>query len=264
MSTAAATGMDDAMTTPACVVVFDLDGTLVDSSRDIHDALGIALQAIDDGRQSAAHDEEALEKGGHGMSLENFFRFARPHGSREGEAAFIQVYRKHYYAHLLDHTLPFPGVMEGLRELADLRSQWRSQTSTGLPQLRLTVATAKRTETAHRVVNELGMASYFDVVMGSDGLPTKPDPAVILAVFSQLGRLPKGRLPEAAESRWDLMVGDTEFDILAGKAAGVTTCAVRWSEIPHERLLGAGPDHFVEEFAQIVALIKQQVQALRS
>jgi phosphoglycolate phosphatase-like HAD superfamily hydrolase len=83
-------------------------------------------------------------------------------------------------------------------------------------------------------------------------------------VFSQLGRLPKGRLPEAAESRWDLMVGDTEFDILAGKAAGVTTCAVRWSEIPHERLLGAGPDHFVDEFAQVVALIKQQVQALRS
>ena len=56
------------------------------------------------------------------------------------------------------------------------------------------------------------------------------------------------------EPRWGLMVGDTEFDILAGRAAGMRTCAVAWSEIPRARLLDAAPDHFAESFTHITDL----------
>src|ERR1700712_4719392 len=98
-------------TAPTGVVIFDLDGTLVDSSRDIHESLRVALDEVADGRLSLAADAEALQLGAHGLSLEIFFRGARPEGSDAGLLALVAAYRKHYYAHLLDHTRPFPGVV---------------------------------------------------------------------------------------------------------------------------------------------------------
>lgn len=213
-------------------MVFDLDGTLVDSSEDIHDALRVALAEVDDGRHDPRGDEAAIEAGCHGLPLEVFFARARPGGSAAGLAAFVAAYRRHYHAHLLDRTRPFPGVLEGLRELR------------ARPGLHLAVATTKLTSTAERVVAGLGLAAYFDLVLGSDGIPCKPDPAVIHAVCRGL-RLSSPR---------GVMVGDTEHDIHAGRAAGLRTCAVGWSELPRERLLHAAPDHVAHSFAEIVAL----------
>jgi phosphoglycolate phosphatase len=232
------------------VAVFDLDGTLVDSSRDIHDALDVALRTVDDGRESTAADEAALHRGAHGQTLEQFFTAARPALSDDGLRALIAVYRKRYYDHLLDHTRPFEGVVDGLERLRRLREESARSAPDG-PRLRLCIATTKLTATARRVTEGLGLYGYFDQVLGSDGLRAKPDPAVVHAVFSRLGRAPG----LVADRQWDVMVGDTDFDVLAGRAAGLSTCAVGWSELPRERLLASRPDFVARTFTEVVELI---------
>ena len=240
-------------------VIFDLDGTLVDSSGDIHAALRVALHEVADGRHSHEADQEELRLGAHGLALDGFFRRVRPRGSDAGMRAFVAAYRQHYHSHLLDTTRPFPGVVEGLTHLAQLRA--RTRHPDGTPRLRLAVATTKLTATARRMVTELGLGEFFDWVQGSDGLRVKPDPQVLHVTLEALGRGaadPSGTGGESAatrEPRWGLMVGDTEFDILAGRAAGMRTCAVAWSEIPRARLLDAAPDHFAESFTHIVELV---------
>lgn len=233
-------------------VIFDLDGTLVDSSGDIHAALRVALQEVADGRHSHDADEAELRLGAHGLALDGFFRRVRPRGSEAGMRAFVAAYRQHYHSHLLDTTHPFPGVVEGLTRLAQLRA--RTRHPDGTPRLRLAVATTKLTGTARRMVTELGLGEFFDWVQGSDGLRVKPDPQVLHVTLAALGR-DAGESAATRDPLRGLMVGDTEFDILAGRAAGMRTCAVAWSEIPRARLLDAQPDHFAETFTHVVELV---------
>lgn len=223
------------------LIVFDLDGTLVDSFADIHDALARALRAVPEGRVSDEEDERAVARGCHGLPLERFFAEARPGAPAGAVPAFIDAYRAHYYQHLLDRTVPFPGVVEGLAQLQRLRAD--------VP-LRLAVATTKMTETARRVTDGLGLSGFFDEVLGSDALPCKPDPAILRELFRRLGPPRRG-----------LMVGDTDHDVVAGRRAGLRTCAVGWSSQPREVLMAAEPDHHATHFSDVVRLVLQMVGA---
>lgn len=225
------------------LVVFDLDGTLVDSKDDIQESLRRALRAVPAGRESDAADEEALQQRYHGVSLERFFASARPGGGKEALAAFTAAYREHYYTHLLDRTRPFPGVVEGLERLLARRAAGT---------LRLAVATTKMTATARRVTDGLGLGRFLDLVAGSDGLPCKPDPAVLFAVFRHFR---DWGYDEKEPRDRGLMVGDTDHDIHAGRSAGLRTCVVGWSGVSLERLREARPDHHAETFADVVDLI---------
>lgn len=217
------------------LIVFDLDGTLVDSYQDIHDALRYALRRSPAGRVSEEADEAALRAGCHGLPLQRFFALARPGADEAAMAPFIDAYRERYYSHLLDTTRPFPGVSEGLALLREA-------------PVRMAVATTKMTETARRVTQGLGLHRYFDLVLGSDDLPCKPDPAILHEVSRQLG------LPRPHGGLSGMMVGDTDHDVVAGRRAGLRTCAVGWSYQPREHLLAAEPDHHAVDFAAVVAL----------
>lgn len=219
---------------PDLLVVFDLDGTLVDSSAEIHGALRVALAAILAEQESPQADEAAVKRGCHGLPLEVFFRRARPRASAQTLHELAAAYRRHYDQHLLHRTRPFPGVIEGLSRLQALRH----------PHLRLAVATTKPSAVARLVTDGLGLTGFFAEVQGSDGLPYKPDPAVLHALFARLGGRP----------RLGVMVGDTDHDIHAGRAAGLRTCAVGWSEVPGP-LAEAAPDHHARTFAEVVELV---------
>lgn len=223
------------------LIVFDLDGTLVDSFADIHDALRYALAQVPAGRRSTLEDELAVERGCHGLPLERFFAQARPGAPAGAMDAFINAYRQHYYQHLLDRTVPFPGVVEGLERLRRAAAGAR---------LRLAVATTKMTDTARRVTDGLGLSGYFDEVLGSDALPCKPDPAILQELFRRLGAPRRG-----------LMVGDTDHDVVAGRRAGLRTCAVGWSSQPQEILMAAEPDHHATHFSDVVDLALQMADA---
>jgi phosphoglycolate phosphatase len=106
------------------------------------------------------------------------------------------------------------------------------------------VATTKRSDTAERVVRGLGLRDLFDLVLGTDGIPHKPAPDLLLLAARQLDR------PTAS----GLMVGDTERDIRAGRAAGMATCGVTWGAAG-QTLRHAAPDHMIERFDQLLELL---------
>src|SRR6185437_13841720 len=91
------------------LLCFDLDGTLVDSHADIRAALEHALASV--GPRDAALEERSLGAAGLGLPLEEFFALARPGGTLDARRLFIDEYRRHYHAHLLDRTRPLDGVV---------------------------------------------------------------------------------------------------------------------------------------------------------
>jgi phosphoglycolate phosphatase len=216
------------------LVCFDLDGTLVDSVEDIREGLRFAFAAVP---PAGPRDQEAIDLAGFGLPLEEFFALARepghPHAGAAGEAIFVEGYKAHYGAHLLDRTRPFDGViamLEALRARDDIR---------------LAVATTKRSDTARRVVEGLGLGRYFHHVRGSEGLRPKPAPDVLLAIEHELGI-----------ARHDgVMIGDTTRDIEAAHAAGMRSCAVAWGETGAERLRAAGAHHVALHPRDVLGLL---------
>jgi phosphoglycolate phosphatase len=190
-------------------IVFDLDGTLVDSLPDIlrsfrrsFEVLGLPVPGEDAVREHV------------GKPLEEMYAHFAPEGHVEALAA---EYRRYYPKHFTDHSRPFPGVLE---LLGTLRAEGYL----------IAVATTKRSDMARALVKALDLERYLDHVQGTDGFPSKPAPDVIFRALSRL----------SGEGTW--MVGDTTHDVLAGKAADLKTYAVSWGSHDQKRLASASPD----------------------
>jgi phosphoglycolate phosphatase len=223
------------------LICFDLDGTLVDSTADIRAAVVHALMTVPPA--DARLDEHALGCAGLGLPLEELFALARPAphawAGAEGYRRFVSAYREHYLAHLLDRTRPFAGVAETLAMVEPLRAGG----------MRTAIATTKRTATAERVLDGLGLARHFDLILGTeDPMPHKPAPDLLLACAARLGCDP-GR---------GLMVGDTERDVLAGRAAGMRTCGVTYGVLGADGLQPHAPDWLIDRFADLLPLIRDE------
>lgn len=194
---------------PRPTVIFDLDGTLVDSQQDIvtsflHGFLELGLPAP---------SREAVVAS-IGKPLEVMYaEFAPPTMA----AALSDVYRRHYPQHFTDTTAPYEGVPALLSELAE-RGYAR------------VVATTKRTAMATALVEAVGLTPLLDHVQGTDDLPAKPAPDVLLRAVS------------AVLGTGVLMVGDTVADIRAGAAAGLPTYGVMWGSGTRAALEAAGAD----------------------
>jgi phosphoglycolate phosphatase len=220
------------------LVCFDLDGTLVDSAGDIRAALVHALATVPP--SDVRLDEHALGCAGLGLPLEEFYALARPAphplAHDEGRRRFIDAYRSHYHAHLLDQTTPFAGVAATLELVKPLRAAG----------LRTAVATTKKTLTAERVLAGLGLAQHFDLILGTEApMPHKPAPDLLLACAQRLDRDPAR----------GLMVGDTERDVLAGRAAGMRTCGVTYGVLGAEGLTPHAPDFLIDRFDDLWPLL---------
>ncbi len=212
-------------------LVFDLDGTLIDSRRDIADACNYAL---------VAHGREALPTPtivtmiGDGaralVARAVVAESARSHRpSDEGFVdAVLATFKARYLAHPCVHTTLLPGAREAL--------------ASGPP---CALVTNKPRDVTLLVLEALGIAEAFAAVWGGGDGPLKPAPDSVRAVAKQLG----------IETRDAWMIGDGPQDVLAGRAAGAFTVAVRG--IADERaLVEAGPDLVVgslEELARIVS-----------
>jgi phosphoglycolate phosphatase len=210
--------------TAAGLVVFDLDGTLIDSTDDLADAVNATLARVRPGtpplplekvRSFVGHGARALVE----RSLEESKLEQR---ADEVLPLFLEFYR----GHLLDRTRLYPGVAEALA---------------GLDGYRLAVLSNKPADMSRTILRGLGVADRFLRIWGPEDVPArKPDPAGLLRLMAEAGA---GRDRTA-------MVGDSAVDIRTGRAAGVLTVGVSYGLDP-EGLRAEPPDVLLDDLRQL-------------
>ena len=210
------------MTIPFDIVGFDLDGTLLDTSRDLGNALNHALGTI--GRPEVPYEQvRNLIGGGSGLMLRRALALTGGEDGIEFEP-LRQVLVRYYGDHIAHHTRLFPGGDKMLDELA----------ASGV---KLAVVTNKPHALAVRLFDELGLSPRFASVIGGGTYPLKPAPDALHAMVEQCGG---GRAA---------FVGDTTFDTRAAQAAAMPCVAVSFGFVDapmHELGADAVIDHFDE------------------
>lgn len=206
--------------------MFDLDGTLVDTVQDITDALNYALRPYDIKRLTAG---DTIEMVGEGVS--RLVEKAVPIGKLYLKNDVMSRFIEYYSEHLVDNSKEYPFVRNTLENLTGFRKA---------------VISNKREAPSKRLLEELGLAEYFDLIIGSDTTgKRKPSPDPVLYAITKLGSNPK----EA------IIVGDSNYDIEAGEKAGVKTIAVTYGYRPRESLLKA--DYIIDDIRDLVQLVRK-------
>lgn len=179
--------------------MFDLDGTLVNTAVDITNALNYSVEPYEIEKLTV---EKTIGMVGEGIT--RLIETLLGEGRRSIMPDVLDRFLQYYSEHLTDFSLPYPGVRETLERLAGYKKAVISNKKEGL---------------SRRLLEELGLSHHFDIVLGSDSVDErKPSPKPLLHI---MGQLMVG--PEEA-----VIVGDSQYDIQAGKAAGIKTIAVTY------------------------------------
>jgi len=207
-------------------VLFDLDGTLVDTIPFILAAVRHAFA----GYGRCPSDAEWIA--GIGTPLrEQLASFARSPGDVEG---LFDRYRTYWLAEHDRRTRPFPGAVEVVERLA----------ASGHP---IGVVTAKLSQGAHRTLRHVGLEQLVQVVVGADTTArSKPHPDPVLFALDRLDRS-----PDAA-----LLVGDSTHDVAAALAAGVRPVGALWGVCDRAALAAAGAEVFAAQVAELPAIVR--------
>lgn len=218
---------------PFPIVGFDLDGTLVDSNRDLAPAINYALSL--EGRPAIAAEEvRHLIGGGAQRMLERALEHTGgpvpPDRFEELAAELLD----HYGAHIADHTVPFDGCLAALDDLV-------------AKGCALAVCTNKVEALARELIERLGMTSRFTCILGGDTLGpgrAKPAPDMIHEAVRQCGG---GSFA---------MIGDSSYDTLAAKAAGVPVVALSfgYNDLPVDQL---GADAVIDHYDELVPALER-------
>jgi phosphoglycolate phosphatase len=202
-------------------LLFDLDGTLVDSLPDIAASTNYLRQHFD---LPPLRLEQVGALVGDGLAA-LLQKALGDHPEAKLDAASI-IYQDHHAQQCTELVVPFPGVREHL-------SQWHSEGR------RLGVVTNKPVKFALRVLEHLNLSTFLPVVIGGDStLARKPDPKPVVEALAQLG----GQANDA------MMVGDSPADILAGRAAGMRTAAVLYGYRSEAVLRNVGANEYWQQF----------------
>lgn len=187
--------------------LFDLDGTLIDSKMDLVNSVNAMLRET--GRRELSADVIASYVGYGAPQL--IASALGPAASEEERTEALAIFMKHYNKRKLEETRPYPGVKEGLHQLA------------GCP---MAVLSNKPTKLSVEILEGLGLARYFQAIYGGDSFERKkPDPSGALAVLRELGVGPE----EAA------MVGDSDVDVQTARNAGMLAVGVNYGFGQHDR-----------------------------
>jgi phosphoglycolate phosphatase len=229
------------------LLIFDLDGTLIDSRLDLIHSVNAMLRQF--GRAELPGDmiatyvgdgapmlvrralgdlprsgPESGPPGGPDPSHEQLFRSA------------LEYFLSYYRIHKLDHTVVYSGIPQALAQIARPRNGVRRH---------MAVLSNKPVNPARAIVEALGLADFFVRVYGGNSFPTKkPDPLGAQTILQETGTA-------ASES---LMIGDSGVDILTGRNAGLWTCGVAYGFAPHT-LEEVAPDVLIERPSELAELL---------
>jgi phosphoglycolate phosphatase len=212
------------------LVVFDLDGTLVDSARDIAAAVNAALAALEPGTAPLPLDRVMGFVGdGARVLIERVLQHRR---SPLRADIVLPLYLEAYRERLLDTTALYRGIAEALAALS-------------ARGVKLAVLTNKPGDLSRTILNALKVGPRFARIWGAGDVPArKPDPAGLRALVAELGATPA--------QTW--LVGDSPTDVGAARAAGVRVAGVCWG-FDTPALREAGPDRMLaqpQDFAELV------------
>jgi len=219
------------------LVVFDLDGTLVDSSRDLAAATNAAIATLAPG--AAPLPTEVVRSFiGDGAAL-LVSRSLAGAGVDLPVERVLPVFLDCYRQRLLDTTRLYPGVLEALDRLRDRT---------------LAVLTNKPGDLSRSILSGLGVGDRFARVWGGGDFPgRKPDPAGLRLLIDELGATP----PQT------LLVGDSAVDVRTGRAAGVRTVGVTYGLSP-QSLTEEPPDHLIDDLRELAGLLDRTPTVLTS
>ncbi len=211
------------------VLIFDLDGTLIDSGVDLALSVNATLKQM--GRGPLPHEQifGYVGQGAPRLIQQALGAGATSEECEQGLAFFLSYYRQH----MLDNTVTYPGVREGLAAFE------------GMP---MAVLTNKPVRFSRQILDGLGLASYFRYIYGGNSFETKkPNPAGMGVLLRDFGAAP----------RQAMLVGDSEVDVQTARNAGTWCCCVTYG-LGHEKLVNYPPDLLVNSLAELAAQLDRQ------
>jgi phosphoglycolate phosphatase len=215
------------------LLIFDLDGTLIDSRLDLIHSINATLRHV--GRPELPGDVIATYVGDGAPML-----VRRALGDPEDEDAVqlaLEYFLNYYRAHKLDHTHVYAGIPEAL---ASIR-----QTNHGVRR-KLAVLSNKPVNPSRAIVEALGLAEFFPHVYGGNSFPTKkPDPLGAHTLLRETGCGPKETV----------IIGDSSNDVLTGRNAGLWTCGVTYGFAPQTLEL-TPPDVLIDSPTELAQLLE--------
>ena len=211
------------MTTSSKLIVFDWDGTLMDSEAQIVNCLRDAIADLELAERS--HDQM---KNIIGLGLAEACAMLYPEGDLDEHQALINRYRYHFLEVNKTPAVLFDGVVEMVQELSEQGHF-------------LAVATGKGRAGLDKVLDQTGLREHFHVSRCADECFSKPHPQMLLEILDFIG----------VDANDALMIGDTEYDLQMANNAGVKSLAVSYGVHEKQRLLQQQPLDMVDDIAAL-------------
>ena len=217
------------------LVIFDCDGTLVDSQHNITAAMAHAFAALE-----LEAPSRAAVLGVVGLSLPEAFQVLAPDHARDVQGALAGHYRDAFTSGAISRRadeLLYPGIAATVTALA------------ARPDVMLGIATGKSKRGVARLLDREGWQGHFLTIQTADDHPSKPDPSMISKAMADAG----------VAGASTVMIGDTTFDILMARNAGVGAIGVGWGYHAADRLAAAGAHAIVVESAALLGAIDRRL-----
>jgi len=228
-------------------IVFDLDGTLKNSIKDLATACNYALTTLNYPVRTIT---EYCKMVGDGVMV--LFKRCLPEGAKteENVEKMKTEFRKYYSEHLLDETLPYDGIKELLEAISQENEKRKANGASENELLKLAVATNKPNNFAHIIVNTF-FPNCFDAIYGTrEGYERKPSPEVINIILKDFNR-------ETVPRDSVVMIGDSNVDIFTAKNAKVHSIGCSWGFRGEEELKAAGAEFIAHKPIEIYEFIQK-------
>ncbi len=216
------------------LLIFDLDGTLIDSRLDLVHSVNATLRHM---KRPELPDDVIASYVGDGAPALIGRALGKEAGDEKLVRSGLEYFLAYYREHKLDHTHVYEGISEALASMQNSHN--------GLPR-KMAVLSNKPVNPSRAIVEALGLGKFFPLVYGGNSFATKkPDPEGAQTILRETG----------SEPQETLIVGDSGVDVLTGRNAGTWTCGVTYGFAPHT-LRDAAPDVLVDrpgELAQLFA-----------
>lgn len=210
--------------TPVELLIFDLDGTLIDSKWDIATSVNLTLGDLG---LPIRTQEEIFSFVGDG--IKRLLRLAVGEENQSAYEGALAIFRGHYLAHCLDRTRFYPGIEKVLTHFSEKHKA---------------IATNKSIEYTRIILEGLGSHHFTYTVGGDDGFGLKPEPGMFLNIMEQL----------KVNRERTVLIGDSTNDINGGHRAGIRVCAVGYGMGNREKMAACEPDWFIEQPEELMGL----------